>query len=396
MAYLLFELGDESMKKIKVMTVFGTRPEAIKMAPLVKELEKREEIESIVCITAQHRQMLDQVMDIFDISADYDLNIMQSGQTLSDITSRAMKGIEETIKKAQPDIVLVHGDTTTTFAGALASFYCQTKVGHVEAGLRTYDKYSPFPEEMNRCLTTYLADLYFAPTKNNVNNLLLENVDNEKIYITGNTVIDAIKTTVRDDYEFSDECLKSLDYENKRIILVTAHRRENLGEPLENICNAILETAESFSDVEVVYPVHLNPLVRNTANEILGNHPRIHLIDPLDVEELHNLMSKCYMVMTDSGGLQEEAPSLGKPVLVLRNETERPEAVEAGTVKVAGVNKENIKKLAYTLLSDKDEYEKMSRAVNPYGDGLASKRIVDAILYYFGKTDKKPEDFKAE
>ena len=396
MAYLLFELGDESMKKIKVMTVFGTRPEAIKMAPLVKELEKREEIESIVCITAQHRQMLDQVMDIFDISADYDLNIMQSGQTLSDITSRAMKGIEETIKKAQPDIVLVHGDTTTTFAGALASFYCQTKVGHVEAGLRTYDKYSPFPEEMNRCLTTYLADLYFAPTKNNVNNLLLENADNEKIYITGNTVIDAIKTTVRDDYEFSDECLKSLDYENKRIILVTAHRRENLGEPLENICNAILETAESFSDVEVVYPVHLNPLVRNTANEILGNHPRIHLIDPLDVEELHNLMSKCYMVMTDSGGLQEEAPSLGKPVLVLRNETERPEAVEAGTVKVAGVNKENIKKLAYTLLSDKDEYEKMSRAVNPYGDGLASKRIVDAILYYFGKTDKKPEDFKAE
>ena len=396
MAYLLFELGDESMKKIKVMTVFGTRPEAIKMAPLVKELEKREEIESIVCITAQHRQMLDQVMDIFDISADYDLNIMQSGQTLSDITSRAMKGIEETIKKAQPDIVLVHGDTTTTFAGALASFYCQTKVGHVEAGLRTYDKYSPFPEEMNRCLTTYLADLYFAPTKNNVNNLLLENVDNEKIYITGNTVIDAIKTTVRDDYEFSDECLKSLDYENKRIILVTAHRRENLGEPLVNICNAILETAESFSDVEVVYPVHLNPLVKNTAEEILGNHPRIHLIDPLDVEELHNLMNKCYMVMTDSGGLQEEAPSLGKPVLVLRNETERPEAVEAGTVKVAGVDKENIKKLAYTLLSDKNEYEKMSHAVNPYGDGLASKRTVDAILYYFGVKDKKPENFTAE
>ncbi len=384
------------MKKIKVLTVFGTRPEAIKMAPLVKELEKREEIESIVCITAQHREMLDQVMDIFDIRADFDLNIMQSGQTLSDITSRAMKGIEETIKKAHPDIVLVHGDTTTTFAGALASFYCQTKVGHVEAGLRTYDKYSPFPEEMNRCLTTYLADLYFAPTKNNVNNLLRENIDSEKIYVTGNTVIDAIKTTVRDDYEFRDECLKTLDYDNKRIILVTAHRRENLGEPLVNICNAILETVEAFDDVEVVYPVHLNPLVKNTAEECLGNHPRIHLIDPLDVEELHNLMNKCYMVMTDSGGLQEEAPSLGKPVLVLRNETERPEAVEAGTVKVAGIDKENIKKLAYTLLSDKAEYEKMSHAVNPYGDGLASKRTVDAILYYFGIKDKKPENFTAE
>lgn len=381
------------MKKIKVMTVFGTRPEAIKMAPLVKELEKRDEIESVVCITAQHRQMLDQVMNIFNISADYDLNIMQSGQTLSDITARAMKGIEETIKESEPDIVLVHGDTTTTFAGALASFYCQTKIGHVEAGLRTYDKYSPYPEEMNRCLTTYLADLYFAPTENNANNLLRENVNGEKIYITGNTVIDAIKTTVRDDYEFCDETLKNLDYENKRIILVTAHRRENLGEPLKNIFSAILETVESFPDVEVVYPVHLNPLVKDTAEEILGNHPRIHLINPLDVTELHNLMNKCYMVMTDSGGLQEEAPSLGKPVLVLRNETERPEAVLAGTVKLAGVDKENIKKMAYTLLSDKSEYEKMSHAVNPYGDGLASKRTVDAILYYFGINSEKPKNF---
>ena len=375
------------------MTVFGTRPEAIKMAPLVKELEKRDEIESVVCITAQHRQMLDQVMNIFNISADYDLNIMQSGQTLSDITARAMKGIEEPIKESEPDIVLVHGDTTTTFAGALASFYCQTKIGHVEAGLRTYDKYSPYPEEMNRCLTTYLADLYFAPTENNANNLLRENVNSEKIYITGNTVIDAIKTTVRDDYEFCDETLKNLDYENKRIILVTAHRRENLGEPLKNIFSAILETVESFPDVEVVYPVHLNPLVKDTAQEILGNHPRIHLINPLDVTELHNLMNKCYMVMTDSGGLQEEAPSLGKPVLVLRNETERPEAVLAGTVKLAGVDKENIKKMAYTLLSDKSEYEKMSHAVNPYGDGLASKRTVDAILYYFGVNSEKPKNF---
>jgi len=384
------------MKKIKVMTVFGTRPEAIKMAPLVKVLEKREEIESIVCITAQHRQMLDQVMDIFEIKADYDLNIMQAGQTLSDITSRAMKGIEGVIKEAQPDIVLVHGDTTTTFAGALASFYCQTKIGHVEAGLRTYDKYSPFPEEMNRCLTTYLADLYFAPTKNNVDNLLKENVDGEKIYITGNTVIDAIKTTVKNQYVFENECLKNLDYENKRIILVTAHRRENLGKPLEDICNAILDTVNAYPDVEVVYPVHLNPLVQNTARGILGNHDRIHLIEPLDVTELHNLMNKCFMVMTDSGGLQEEAPSLGKPVLVLRNETERPEAVNAGTVKIAGVDKETIKKLASELLSDREEYEKMSHAVNPYGDGFASERIADAILYYFGVKDEKPDDFSAE
>lgn len=384
------------MKKIKVMTVFGTRPEAIKMAPLVKELEKREEIESIVCITAQHRQMLDQVMEIFDVHADYDLNIMQSGQTLSDITTRAMKGIEEVIKEAQPDIVLVHGDTTTTFAGALAAFYCQTKVGHVEAGLRTYDKYSPFPEEMNRVLTTQLTDLYFAPTKNNVDNLLKENVLAEKIYTTGNTVIDAIKTTVRDDYEFCNECLKNLDYENKRVILVTAHRRENLGKPLENICNAILETVEEFPDVEVVYPVHLNPLVKNTVEKILGNHERIHLIAPLDVTELHNLMNKCYMVMTDSGGLQEEAPSLGKPVLVLRNETERPEAVTAGTVKIAGVDKETIKSMAAALLSDLKEYEKMSHAVNPYGDGEASRRTVDAILYAFGAKQTKPDNFTAE
>ncbi len=384
------------MEKIKAMTVFGTRPEAIKMAPLVKVLESREEIESIVCITAQHRQMLDQVMDIFGIKADYDLNIMQAGQTLSDITSRAMKGIEQVIKEAKPDIVLVHGDTTTTFAGALASFYCQTKVGHVEAGLRTYDKYSPFPEEMNRVLTTSLADLYFAPTKNNVDNLLRENVNEEKIYITGNTVIDAIKTTVQDNYDFCAECLKNLDYENNRVVLLTAHRRENLGEPLENICKAVLETVEAFPDVHVVYPVHLNPLVQNTAREILGNHERIHLIDPLDVTELHNLMNKCYMVMTDSGGLQEEAPSLGKPVLVLRNETERPEAVTAGTVKIAGVDKEVIKKLSAELLSDKEEYEKMSHAVNPYGDGYASERIADAILYAFGKKEEKPENFKAE
>ena len=381
------------MEKLKVMTVFGTRPEAIKMAPLVKVLEQREEIESVVCVTAQHRQMLDQVMDIFNIRADFDLDIMKSGQTLSDITARVMKGIEETIKAARPDIVLVHGDTTTTFAGALASFYCQTKIGHVEAGLRTYDKYSPFPEEMNRCLTTYLADLYFAPTINNENNLLKENVNPSDIYVTGNTVIDAIKHTVQPNYVFHDDTLKQIDFDNKRVILVTAHRRENVGEPLKNICRAILNAANAAEDVEVVYPVHLNPLVRNTANEILGNHSRIHLIDPLDVTELHNLMDRCYMVMTDSGGLQEEAPSLGKPVLVLRNETERPEAVTAGTVKIAGVDENHITDLAKTLLFDKTEYEKMSKAVNPYGDGLASERIADAILYAFGRKAEKPSNF---
>ncbi len=381
------------MEKIKVMTVFGTRPEAIKMAPLVKVLESREEIESIVCITAQHRQMLDQVMNIFDIKADYDLDIMQSGQTLSDITARVMKGIEETIKVAKPDIVLVHGDTTTTFAGALGAFYCQTKIGHVEAGLRTYDKYSPFPEEMNRCLTTQLSDLYFAPTKNNEDNLLKENVNPDKIYITGNTVIDAMKTTVRDNYEFEDETLKTLDFENKRVILVTAHRRENLGEPLENICTAILNVVNQNPDVEAVYPVHLNPLVRETVFDILGNHPRIHLIDPLDVTELHNLMNRCYLVMTDSGGLQEEAPSLGKPVLVLRNETERPEAVSQGTVKLAGVDRAVIEDMANLLLNDKTAYDEMSKAVNPYGDGFASERIADAILYAFGKRKEKPDHF---
>lgn len=381
------------MEKLKVMTVFGTRPEAIKMAPLVKVLEQREEIESVVCVTAQHRQMLDQVMDIFNIRADFDLDIMKSGQTLSDITARVMKGIEETIKAARPDIVLVHGDTTTTFAGALASFYCQTKIGHVEAGLRTYDKYSPFPEEMNRCLTTYLADLYFAPTINNENNLLKENVNPSDIYVTGNTVIDAIKHTVQPNYVFHDDTLKQIDFDNKRVILVTAHRRENLGEPLQNICRAILNAANAAEDVEVVYPVHLNPLVRNTANEILGDHSRIHLIDPLDVTELHNLMDRCYMVMTDSGGLQEEAPSLGKPVLVLRNETERPEAVTAGTVKIAGVDENHITDLARTLLFDKTEYEIMSKAVNPYGDGLASERIADAILYAFGRKAEKPSNF---
>ena len=376
---------------IKVMTVFGTRPEAIKMAPLVKELEKCEKIESIVAVTAQHRQMLDQVLEIFDIKPDYDLNIMQPGQSLAEITSRSLIGLEKVIKQAKPDIVLVHGDTSTTFAGALASFYCQTKIGHVEAGLRTYDKYSPWPEEMNRCLTGVMADLHFSPTIKNKNNLLKENIDENKIFITGNTVIDALKTTVKSDFVFEDETLNKLDYTNKKIILMTAHRRENLGEPLKNICEAVRDVVLSNEDVEVVYPMHMNPLVRETAKNILGDLERVHLIEPLDVEQMHNAMSKCYMVMTDSGGLQEEAPSLGKPVIVLRTETERPEAVEAGTVVMGGVDKDNIINLANDLLTNSEIYKKMAQTANPYGDGKATKRIVDAILYAFGEGEK-PQD----
>ncbi len=372
---------------IKVMTVFGTRPEAIKMAPLIKELEKCSEIKSIVAVTAQHRQMLDQVLEIFDIKPDYDLNIMQPGQTLSQITSRSLLGLEEVINDAKPDIVLVHGDTSTTFAGALAAFYCHTKIGHVEAGLRTYDKYSPWPEEMNRCLTGVMTDLHFSPTIKNKNNLLKENIDENKIFITGNTVIDALKTTVKSDYVFSDDTLNNLDW-SKKVILMTAHRRENLGEPLKNICEAVREVVLSHEDVEVVYPMHMNPLVRQTANDILGDLARVHLIEPLDVAEMHNAMSKCYMVMTDSGGLQEEAPSLGKPVIVLRNETERPEAVEAGTVAMGGVVKQDIIDLANKILGDKDVYQKMAQTANPYGDGFATRRIVEAILYAFGQGDK--------
>ncbi len=380
------------MDKIKVMTVFGTRPEAIKMAPLVKELESREEIQSIVAVTAQHRQMLDQVLEIFHITPDYDLDIMKERQTLVDITSNVLKGLYEVIGEAKPDIVLVHGDTTTTFAGALAAFYSQVAVGHIEAGLRTYDKYSPFPEEINRVLTGSLTELHFSPTVQNKKNLLKENKDESKIFITGNTVIDALKTTVRKDYEFANETLKSLDF-SKKIIVVTAHRRENLGEPLHNICNAIKRLAVEFQEeVQVVYPVHLNPAVREVAFSVLGNLENVHLIDPVDVCELHNLMDRSYMIMTDSGGLQEEAPSLGKPVLVLRNETERPEAVEAGTVKIAGVKEDVIYEMGKTLLTNKAEYDKMAKAVNPYGDGLASKRSVDAILYHFGLKKDRPED----
>ncbi len=379
---------------IKVMTVFGTRPEAIKMCPLVNELKKYEGIETIVCVTAQHRQMLDQVLEIFDITPDYDLNIMQSGQTLTGITARAIEGLEVAIGESKPDIVLVHGDTTTSFAGSLAAYYAQVKVGHVEAGLRTFNKYFPFPEEVNRRLTGVIADLHFSPTVSNKKNLLAENVREDDIFITGNTVIDALKTTVRDGYVFKTSELNNIDFENKRVIVMTAHRRENLGQPLVNICTAVKRIAEEFSDVQVVYPVHLNPKVREVAFSVLGDMDNVTLCDPVDVEDLHNLMARSYMVMTDSGGIQEEAPALGKPVLVLRGETERPEAAEAGTVRLAGCEEENIYSMAKTLLTDKEDYDKMAHAVNPYGDGEASKRTAEAILYHFG-LGKRPSDFKA-
>ena len=381
-------------KKIKVMTVFGTRPEAIKMAPLAKELEACEYIDAKVCVTAQHRQMLDQVLEIFDITPDYDLDIMKQRQSLVGITARVIEGLDEVIKKENPDVILVHGDTSTTFAGALAAFYNKVKIGHVEAGLRTYDKYSPFPEEMNRCLTGVLADFHFSPTVKNKNNLLKENVSEDKIYITGNTVIDALKSTVKKDYVFNDENLRKIDFSKERIILVTAHRRENLGEPLKNICYALKEIADTYKDVRIVYPVHLNPAVREVVFDILGNHDRISLIDPVNVDDLHNAISRCFMVMTDSGGLQEEAPSLAKPVIVLRKETERPEAVEAGTVVIAGVEKEDILSIAKKLLEDKAEYDKMAHAANPYGDGKASERIVSALGYEFGILSERVSDFE--
>lgn len=382
------------MDKIKVMTVFGTRPEAIKMAPLAIELKNYDDIESVVCVTAQHREMLDQVLEIFDITPEYDLDIMKTRQTLIGITTRVLEGLDDVIKKEQPDIVLVHGDTSTSFVAALAAFYNQVTVGHVEAGLRTYDKYSPFPEEMNRQLTGRIADLHFSPTLQNRENLLKENISDENIYITGNTVIDALKTTVKDGYKFKEDALNSVDFENKRVIIVTAHRRENLGKPLENICNALKTIVEEYKDVELVYPVHLNPAVREVAFGILGDMDRVHLIDPLDVEDLHNAMAKSFMVMTDSGGIQEEAPALAKPVLVLRRETERPEAVAAGTVKIAGVDKDVIISLAKELLDDEQSYNKMAHAANPYGDGEASRRIAEAIRYHFGKA-QKPDEFKA-
>ncbi|MDE6182482.1 MAG: UDP-N-acetylglucosamine 2-epimerase (non-hydrolyzing) [Eubacteriales bacterium] len=381
------------MNKVKVLSIFGTRPEAIKMAPIIKEMEKNDKIEQEVCVTAQHREMLDQVLEIFDIKPDYDLNIMTQNQTLTGITINALKGLEEILQKAKPDLILVHGDTTTTFVGCLASFYSKIKIGHVEAGLRTYNKYEPFPEEMNRRLTGAMADLHFAPTDISKNNLLKENILEEGIFVTGNSSVDCVKTTIEKNYKFNCEELNKIDFGKKRVITMTAHRRENLGEPLENICSAILEIVQKNEDVEVVYAVHFNPLVREVANRILGNNERIHLIDPIDMKDMHNLIDRSYMVMTDSGGLQEEVPSLKKPVLVLRNVTERPEGVLAGVLKLAGVEKNNIIKLAQELLDNKEEYEKMVNSKNPFGDGFSSERIVKAILYHFGIEKDRPENF---
>lgn len=381
------------MKKIKVITIFGTRPEAVKMAPLVKELEKREEIDSKVCVTAQHREMLDQVLDLFNVKPDFDLNIMKAKQSLTGITSRVIEGLEEVFEVEKPDLILVHGDTTTTFAGALAAFYKQIKVGHVEAGLRTFDKYFPFPEEMNRKLTGSIADFHFAPTESSKSNLLREAVKEEDIFITGNTVIDAMNFTVENNYVFSTEILNTIDYKNKKVIMVTAHRRENWGEGIENICKALKQIVDNNEDVELVYLVHLNPVVKDVVYKYLEGTSRVHLLPPLDTKETHNLMNKCFMVMTDSGGLQEEAPHLGKPVLVLRDVTERPEAVNSGTVKLVGTDMNEIVENANKLIRNQNEYDKMSKAVNPYGDGNASQRIVDAILYSFGYKINKPKEF---
>ena len=364
---------------INVMVVFGTRPEAIKVVPVIKELEARKETRPIVCVTAQHREMLDQILQEFDIQADYDLNIMQQGQTLAEITTRALVGLEKIIKEVKPDMVLVHGDTTTTFAGALAAFYNGTTIGHLEAGLRTYNKFSPYPEEMNRQMVSVLADMHFAPTEESRQNLLRE-AKKKNIYVTGNTAIDALKLTIKEDYKNS----KIDDFnKNERIILLTSHRRENIGTPMENIFRAVKRIVDEYNDVRVIYPVHKNPKVREIANRILAENEKIKLIEPLDVIDFHNLINKSYLVLTDSGGIQEEAPSLGKPVLVLRDTTERPEGIKAGTLKLVGTDEEVIYKQTKLLLDNPEEYNKMAKATNPYGDGFASKKIVDAIIDYF-------------
>lgn len=380
--------------KIKVMTVFGTRPEAIKMAPVITELNQHPDcITPIVTVTAQHREMLDQVMHLFRLQPDYDLDIMAAGQTLFDITTKAMHGLDSILATEKPDLVLVHGDTTTTFAGALAAYYHQVAVGHVEAGLRTGNKYSPFPEEMNRKLTGAIADLNFAPTDTSKANLLAENIPTDSIFVTGNTVIDALHHTVRSDFDFDDPLLKNINFVDRQIILVTTHRRENLGEPLRHVYKALKELTEEFPAAEVVFPVHKNPKVREVVNEELGNLPQVHLIDPLDYEPFANLMARAHLILTDSGGVQEEAPALGKPVLVLRDTTERPEALAAGTVKLIGTNRDKVYAETKRLLTDKSEYNRMAGAINPYGDGKAARRIVKAIMWHYGLTEEKPEVF---
>lgn len=378
------------MDKIKVMTVFGTRPEAIKMAPLVLALQADERFEAITTVTAQHREMLDQVLKIFQIEPDYDLNIMHKEQTLTEITANVLTKLDQVIKAVRPDIILVHGDTTTTFAASVAAFYNQVAIGHVEAGLRTWNKYSPFPEEMNRQMTDDLADLYFAPTEESKANLLKENQAAAKIFVTGNTAIDALKQTVSSDYQ--NELLSKLDSGHK-LILVTMHRRENQGQPMERVFRTLLEVVEQRPEVEVIYPVHLSPKVQKLAHEILGNHERIHLIAPLDVVDFHNLAAKSYFIMTDSGGVQEEAPSLGKPVLVLRDTTERPEGVSAGTLKLVGTEPAKVKTAMLELLDDPNVYQQMAQAQNPYGDGQASQRILAAIAYHFGLSEQRPKEF---
>lgn len=377
-----------------ILTVFGTRPEAVKMAPLVKTIAASGRLVSKVCVTAQHREMLDQVLDIFEIEPDYDLDIMKARQTLGGITRMALEGLERVLAELKPDMVLVHGDTSTTFVAALAAFYAKIPVGHVEAGLRTYDKYSPFPEEMNRKLTGCIADLHFAPTQTNYNNLIREGVHPDTIHITGNTAIDALRTTILKDYVFIDPTLKAMDFSGKRVITVTAHRRENLGKPLEDVFHALKCIVQKYPDVAIVYPVHLNPAVQEPAKAILGGVDRVHLIAPVQVQDMHNLMSRSYLVLTDSGGLQEEAPALGKPVLVVRRETERPEAVKAGTVKVIGTDMDRVIEETSLLLDDAQEYQRMARSINPYGDGHASERILEALCYRFGLTGKRPEPFQ--
>ena len=382
------------MKKLKLMTVFGTRPEAIKMCPLVLEMGKYSDyVEPIVAVTAQHREMLDQVLELFNIKPDYDLNIMASGQTLYDITTRALTGLKEVIEEAKPDMVLVHGDTTTTFAGALAAFYAQVPVGHVEAGLRTGNKYSPYPEEMNRKLTGSIADMHFAPTSTSKANLLKENVNPETILVTGNTVIDALQTTVKADYEFADAEFNKIFARGNRLILMTTHRRENLGEPMRNVYKALRKVLETHADVEAIFPVHKNPKVREIVQEELGGLDRVHLIEPMDYEPFANLMGKVDIVLTDSGGIQEEAPALGKPVLVLRDTTERPEAVDAGTVKLIGTAYEDVLRETNLLLDDSAHYKKMAEAANPYGDGKACERIIRAILQKNGFNVKILSEF---